>query len=147
MPGDELVPGCQYRCTRAITIDAPPSEVWPWLVQVGFGKAGFYSNDLLDNVAHPSATAILDEFQHPSVGRLGPDVQQGERHDRVQGRGDRAVLGARLAQARQHLVVEAQRPVDGGTRLVTRLRILYRWEQPLGALALARSSTSSATSR
>jgi hypothetical protein len=43
MPGDDLVPGCQYSCTRAITIDAPPDAVWPWLVQVGFGKAGFYS--------------------------------------------------------------------------------------------------------
>ena len=61
-PGDELVPGCQYRCTRAITIDAPPEEVWPWLAQVGFGKAGFYSNDLLDNVAHPSADRILTGF-------------------------------------------------------------------------------------
>jgi hypothetical protein len=39
MPGDELVPGCQYRCTRAITIDAPPAVVWSWLVQVGFGRA------------------------------------------------------------------------------------------------------------
>lgn len=35
MPGDEEVPGAQYRCTRAITVGAPPEEVWPWLVQVG----------------------------------------------------------------------------------------------------------------
>ncbi len=68
MPGDELVPGCQYRCTRAITIDAPPEAVWRWLVQVGFGRAGFYSNDLLDNVAHPSADRILEEFQNPDIG-------------------------------------------------------------------------------
>ena len=43
-----------------------PTAVWPWLVQVGFGKAGFYSNDLLDNVGHPSADRILDE--HPGPG-------------------------------------------------------------------------------
>lgn len=72
MPGDDLVPGCQYRCTRAITIDAPPTAVWPWLVQLGFGKAGFYSNDLLDNVAHPSADRILDEHQDPQVGDWVP---------------------------------------------------------------------------
>ena len=72
MPGDALVPGCQYQCTRAITIDAPPAAVWPWLVQVGFGKAGFYSNDLLDNVAHPSADRILDELQDPKVGDWVP---------------------------------------------------------------------------
>src|SRR5512133_3265594 len=68
MPGDELVQGCQYVVTRAINIDAPPSAVWPWLVQVGFGKAGYYSNDLLDNFGHPSASRIVDEFQNLHVG-------------------------------------------------------------------------------
>ena len=46
--------------------------MWPWLAQVGFGKAGFYSNDLLDNVGHPSAERILEEFQHPRVGDWVP---------------------------------------------------------------------------
>ena len=41
--------------------------MWPWLVQVGFGKAGFYSNDLLDNVGHPSADHLIERFQHPAV--------------------------------------------------------------------------------
>src|SRR5689334_22229007 len=63
MPGDDLVPGCQYASTRAITINAPREAVWPWLAQVGFGRAGFYSNDLLDNVAHPSADQIIPELQ------------------------------------------------------------------------------------
>src|SRR5512133_2736335 len=72
MPGDDLVPGCQVTWTRAITIDAPPDSVWPWLVQVGFGKAGFYSNDLLDNAGHPSADRVLQEFQHPEVGDWVP---------------------------------------------------------------------------
>lgn len=40
MPGDGLLPRAQYRCTRAITIDVPPEQVWPWLVQVGYGRAG-----------------------------------------------------------------------------------------------------------
>ena len=42
--------------------------MWPWLAQVGFGKAGFYSNDLLDNAAHLSADRITDELQHPQMG-------------------------------------------------------------------------------
>jgi hypothetical protein len=58
MPGDGLVRGCEVDWTRAITIDAPPDQVWPWLVQVGFGRAGFYSDDRLDNVVHPSAAHI-----------------------------------------------------------------------------------------
>src|SRR6266702_3453196 len=53
MPGDDLLPRAQFHPTRAITIDAPPAAVWPWLVQVGFVRAGFYSNDLLDNFARP----------------------------------------------------------------------------------------------
>jgi hypothetical protein len=47
---------------------AASEAVWPWLVQVGFGKAGFYSNDLLGNAAHLSADRITDELQHPQVG-------------------------------------------------------------------------------
>ena len=58
LPGDALVPDAQFKATRAISIDAPPEAVWPWLVQVGCLRAGFNSNDLLDNLAHPSATTI-----------------------------------------------------------------------------------------
>jgi hypothetical protein len=56
LPGDGLMRHAQYRSTRAITIDSPPDAVWPWLVQVGCLRGGWYSNDLLDNLAHPSAT-------------------------------------------------------------------------------------------
>jgi hypothetical protein len=69
LPGDELFPRAQYRSTRAISIQARPEEVWPWLVQVGCGRAGFYSHDLLDNLARPSATTILPAFQHLEVGQ------------------------------------------------------------------------------
>jgi hypothetical protein len=69
LPGDEVLPGAQYRTTRAITIDAPPEKVWPWLVQVGCLKAGFYSNDLLDNFAHPSARTIIPDLQRLEVGQ------------------------------------------------------------------------------
>jgi hypothetical protein len=41
LPGDELLPQAQFRCTRAITIQAPPTLVWSWLVQVGCLRAGF----------------------------------------------------------------------------------------------------------
>ena len=68
MPGDELMPAAQFRATRAITVDAPPEDVWPWLVQVGFGRAGFYSYDLLDNLGRASATALLPLWQHPWPG-------------------------------------------------------------------------------
>jgi hypothetical protein len=53
MPGDGLLPSARFVCTRAVTIDGPPAAVWPWLVQVGYGRAGWYSNDLLDDLAVP----------------------------------------------------------------------------------------------
>jgi hypothetical protein len=67
-----LLPQAQYRSTRAITVDAPPEAVWPWLVQVGCLRAGFYSNDLVDNLGRRSATAILPGLQHLQVGHWVP---------------------------------------------------------------------------
>ena len=78
MPGDDLVPNPILGYTRAITIDAPPARVWPWLVQIGQGRGGLYSFDGLENLARcdiHSAEQILPEFQHLAVGdliRLGP---------------------------------------------------------------------------
>jgi hypothetical protein len=72
MPGDELVTEPSFNATRAITIDAPPEAVWPWLVQIGYGRAGFYSYDLFDNAARPSADRILLEHQQPQVGDWVP---------------------------------------------------------------------------
>lgn len=67
LPGDELVPGASPS-TMAITINAPPSAVWPWLVQMGCDRAGFYSWDRLDNGGRPSATEIHPEWQDVEVG-------------------------------------------------------------------------------
>jgi hypothetical protein len=44
LPGDDLVPTALVQSTHAVTIDAPPQRVWPWLVQIGQGRAGFYSD-------------------------------------------------------------------------------------------------------
>jgi hypothetical protein len=78
LPGDELVPEAWLVCTHAITIQAPAERVWPWLVQLGQGKGGFYSYDGLENIARcdiHSANRILAEYQDPQIGelvRLGP---------------------------------------------------------------------------
>ena len=67
LPGDELIPD-GGSVTRAIGIDAPPGDVWPWLVQLGFGRAGWYSYDWIDNDGHPSAEVIVPEYQNLEVG-------------------------------------------------------------------------------
>ena len=55
MPGDELVPRASFEATRAITIEAPPEPVWPWIVQMGYRRAGFYTYELFDNAGYDSA--------------------------------------------------------------------------------------------
>jgi hypothetical protein len=68
-PGAELIPeGKRASATMAVTIDAPPARVWPWLVQMGYDHAGWYSWDLLDNLGKASADRIHPEWQAIGVG-------------------------------------------------------------------------------
>jgi hypothetical protein len=71
LPGDELVPEAIVSETRGISIDAPPAAVWPWLVQMGYGRGGWYSYDRIDMDGH-SAETILEEFQELSQGDSMP---------------------------------------------------------------------------
>ena len=67
LPGDDLVPEPTAIDTRAITIDAPPDVVWPWLVQMGYGRGGWYSYDRLD-MRGRSADRIVPDWQALAVG-------------------------------------------------------------------------------
>jgi hypothetical protein len=58
LPHDDLVPDPTWNSTRAITVEATPEQIWPWLVQVGWGRAGYYGYDLIDNGGKPSAWEI-----------------------------------------------------------------------------------------
>ena len=73
LPGDELTAQPTEQCTRAITIDATPEEVWPWLTQLGADRGGFYSYDWLENLfgldIH-NADVIVPEWQHLDVGDM-----------------------------------------------------------------------------
>ena len=71
LPGDELVPEPTVSDTRGITIDAPPAAVWPWLLQLGYGRGGWYSYDQLDMKGR-SADTILPEHQTLAVGDIVP---------------------------------------------------------------------------
>ena len=72
MPGDALIPGATEMSMQAVTVNAPPEDIWPWLVQIGYQRGGLYSYDWLDRLFgfldRPSATRILPEFQHLAVG-------------------------------------------------------------------------------
>jgi hypothetical protein len=68
MAGDELLEDPDLNATRAVEIEAPPEQVWPWLVQMGWKKAGLYSFGGLDNGGMPSAERIIPEYQNLKVG-------------------------------------------------------------------------------
>lgn len=77
LPGDDLVPDPKCGYTQAITIRASVSEVWPWLVQIGYKRAGWYSHDFLHRLTgiagsvgdeRGSAKRIIPELQDLKVG-------------------------------------------------------------------------------
>jgi hypothetical protein len=79
LPGDDLVARPLWESTRAITIDAPPGEVWPWIVQMGFPafRAGWYTPYWLDRlqwgIEDRSADEIVPGLQELAVGDRVPD--------------------------------------------------------------------------
>ena len=79
-PGDELVPDPTWTAHHAISIDARPEGVWPWIAQIGQGRGGFYSYQQLENLAGSeieNTSRILDEHQQVGPGdeiRLHADI-------------------------------------------------------------------------
>lgn len=80
LPGDGIVLDPMMVTNHAITIDAPPERVWPWLVQMGWGRGGWYTSRWVDRLLFPangpSADRILPELQDLAVGDWIPDGRQ-----------------------------------------------------------------------
>jgi hypothetical protein len=72
LPGDDLIPQPLGAVNHAITIRRPPHDVWPWLVQMGSGRAGWYAYDFIDNGGQRSAERILPNYQNIGVGSVLP---------------------------------------------------------------------------
>jgi hypothetical protein len=72
LPGDDRIPEPVGCLTHAITIHCSSENLWPWLAQMGAGRAGWYSYDSVDNSGRRSAQRVLPEFQNISVGTLFP---------------------------------------------------------------------------
>jgi hypothetical protein len=134
MPGDEIVPNPSFDATRAITIDAPPELVWPWIVQMGYRRAGFYTYALLDNAGYDSADRVLEEYQPPKVGDWMPMAKQVN---------ETTAFRVKAFALNKWLLWEKPDstwawkliPLDGGrTRLVLRLKARYAWERPGSAI-------------
>ncbi len=80
LAGDDLIPLADRSTTRAITVRGDAESIWPWIAQIGQGRGGFYSYDILENLAGcniVSANRIVADWQHVAVGdevRLAPEI-------------------------------------------------------------------------
>lgn len=122
MPGDDIVESPIFDATRAVTITASREGIWPWIVQIGYLRAGFYSWDQLDNDGIPSAERIIPELQDLQVGDLIPLSQD-------------ATAKVAVLEPARHLLLVVQGDTEATwawglyetaadkTRLVTRLRV------------------------
>jgi hypothetical protein len=135
LPGDELVTTPTFNATRAITIGAPPEQVWPWLIQVGVTRAGWYSYDLLDNFMRPSADRIIPELQRLAPGDvmgMSPDGKQGIAVHSLEP--PSSMIWATLPNTTW--VWQLDETKGGSTRLIVRVRSRYRWLSPSIAFSM-----------
>lgn len=138
LPGDELLEDADIVSTRAITIDAPPSDVFPWLLQMGSERAGAYTYDWIEN--------LFGLGMHSS-DRIHPEWQQLEVGDVIPGK--RSLQGMRVELLEPERVL-ATRSEDGTwvwafvleergsrTRFLSRNRIAVRSPSLVDRLAMA----------
>ncbi|MBG0817829.1 hypothetical protein [Planomonospora sp. ID82291] len=135
LPGDDLLPAPGLIATRAVTVDAPPGAIWPWLVQMGSGRGGAYTYDWIENLfgldMH-SADEILPQFQDLRAGDLLPLGTTGPR------------MRAEIVDPERALVFRSEdgnwvwafvlHPEGRATRLISRNRIAAPDSGPLGRL-------------
>ena len=122
LPGDELLENADGVATRAITIDAPASAVWPWIAQMGPSpRGGAYTYDWIENLLGldmHSADRVLPEYQHPQVGDT---LGYGKNRMRIERVESQRVLATRSEDGNWvwTFVLDEQ---DGRTRLISRNR-------------------------
>ena len=137
LPGDELLEDADGIATRAITIDAPASAVWPWLAQMGPSpRGGAYTYDWLENLLRldmHSVDRVLPEFQHPKLGEGFGFGENQMRYARIE---PEHVLALRSLDGNWvwSFVLEER---DGRTRLISRNRFrLPRLRDRLGMVPM-----------
>jgi hypothetical protein len=155
LPGDEISAHPTWNATRAVTVAARPEQIWPFLVQIGWGRAGWYGYDWVDNGGRPSVWEILPEHQHLEAGKDFPMspwtrmycvAYEEPRWMLWRGRPDApgpGDEGGASADPMQRLVAGGGTwlwyldPIDAGhTRLINRMRDEYRWTSPMIAAQL-----------
>jgi hypothetical protein len=142
LPGDDIEPDAEYVTTRATTIQAPAASVWPWLIQMGQDRAGFYTHNWVERMLRsgiPDTAEIRPEWQHIEVGDL-------VRTNRDIGGKPMGWPVAAVDRGRSLVVTSSSMPVgtyafvldpidDDASRLIVRDRARWEWwEWPFATL-------------
>lgn len=132
MPGDELDTQPTFLSTRAITIEGTPHEIWPWLVQMGYNRAGYYGYDIIENLGSKSglhsAERIVPELQEVKVGDEVPISAAGSWVFYAIEPEDYFIWSSKASDC---AFTWALYPIDENhTRLVSRIRWSHHWSQP-----------------
>lgn len=137
LPGDDILEPATESLTHAITIHRPRRDVWPWLAQMGAGRAGWYSYDFIDNGGRRSAEWIIPELQQVATGDIFPalpGVTMGFtllRYDPER----YLILGWYPAPDEPPMMTWAfvlEEPTPDTTRLVVRSRVSRNYQPPFG---------------
>jgi hypothetical protein len=142
LAGDELAPAASYVTTRAVTIRAPAATVWPWLIQMGQDRAGFYTHNWVERLLQsgiPDTREVRPEWQHLAVGdlmRTNRDIggkPMGWPVVAVNPERSLVVSSKSMPAGTYAFVLQ---PIDGSsTRLIVRDRARWKWwEWPFAAL-------------
>ena len=142
LPGDALLEPADGMATRAITIEAPPSAVWPWIAQMGPSpRGGAYTYDWIENLLGlnmHSADHVLPDFQHPQVGDgfgYGPHQMSFKRVE------PERVLAAQSSDGNWVWTFVIEETQDGSTRLISRNRFrLPRLKDRIGMIPMEPAS-------
>jgi hypothetical protein len=138
MSGDNIVQKPNFVATRAVSIKAPPTDVWKWIVQIGSGRAGFYSIDRIDNANVPSSKSIVPKYQKIEKDDFIPFTPDKKNGMWVKDYQEPVYIlwwdfpRERLRQRKANgtWVWLLQQTEAGNTRLITRLRTKYDFRFP-----------------
>lgn len=130
LPGDSLVSGPHMMATRAVTIHAAPAAVWPWIVQIGSGRAGWYSIDWMDNGGRASTRTILPEFQKIEIDYFIPFTPDQKNGMWIKDFQEYTYILWWDKKGKATWCWHLHQDANGATRLITRLRTRYNFSFP-----------------
>ena len=137
LPGDDLLYPCTTSLTHAITIRRPRRDVWPWLLQMGTGRGGWYSYDRIDNGGIRSADALIPAMQGVRVGSIMPWLPgTTDGFTVISAEPERCLILSAVSPEDGHLLTTwafvLEEPAPGVTRLIVRARAGRGYRPPFG---------------